>query len=249
MQIALVLAALALGPPFGFPASADSTAGDLVRAMHDRYAGRWPSSVTFVQESTFYEGDSTRVETWYEAIGAPSLLRIDFAPIEEGNGVIFRNDSLYQFKGDSLVHSGPQVHPLMVLSRDVYFLPVEEVLEKLQGLGFDISKVRDDTWQGRPVVVVGAEAGDLKSPQFWVDKERLTFVRMIEPLEQAPSKIQEVQFNGYQRLGGGWIETEVLVFVDGRKVFSETYSDIREAQLEDGLFDPARWGRPEWVEG
>jgi len=229
-------------------AAPDSSAEDLVRAMHDRYAGRWPTETTFVQTSTFHEADSTRSEIWYEATGSPSKLRIDFAPLENGNGVIFRGDSVYQFKSDSLVAAVPRVHPLMVLSRDVYVLPVEETLAKLRDLGFDLAKVREETWQGRPAYVVGADAGDLESPQFWIDKENLLFVRLIEPAKQDPGKTEEIQFNEYRRLEGGWIETEVLFFLDGKLVFEEHYEDMREApELEDALFDPGNWGRPSWV--
>jgi hypothetical protein len=225
-----------------------TTPEDLVRNMHDRYAGRWPTEVTFVQTSTFFEGDSTRSETWYEATASPSKLRIDFAPLENGNAVIFRSDSVYQFKADSLVAAVPQIHPLMVLSRDVYVLPVEETVAKLRDLGFDLAKLREDTWQGRAAYVVGADAGDSKSPQFWIDKENLLFVRLIEPVKQDPSKTEEIQFNKYRRLGDGWIETEVLFLVDGEKKFEEQYDDIQEAPgLEEALFDPKRWGRPAWV--
>ncbi|MFN2433086.1 MAG: hypothetical protein ABR599_09800 [Gemmatimonadota bacterium] len=245
MHVSVILAALALGSG----SAPDTTGESVVRRMHDRYAGRWPSNVTFVQKSTFYEGDSTRVETWYEAI-EPGKLRIDVAPIENGNGLIFRNDSLYQFKADSMALAIPLVHPLMVLSRDVYDLPVERTLARLEGLGIDVSKVREDTWQGRPVYVVGAEAGDLKSPQFWVDRERLVFVRLLEPSQQDPSKTEETQFNEYQELGEGWIETEVVFLLDGERRMLEEYSEIREGvQFPRGLFDPAAWGPPAWVEG
>ncbi len=243
MPLSLLAAALLAGSAAG-----DSAAVDLVRRMHDRYDGSWPTEVTFVQTSTFYQGDSTRVETWYEATGSPSKLRIDFAPVDSGNAVIFRNDSIYQFKSDSLVASVEQVHPLMVLSRDVYVLPVEETVAKLRKLGFDLSKVREDTWQGQPAYVVGADAGDQKFRQFWIDQENLLFVRMMEPLEQDTSKTGEIQFNQYRQLGKGWIETEVVVLVDGRKVFTETYDQIREApELTEELFDPRTWGRPGWV--
>jgi hypothetical protein len=243
MPLSLIAAVLLAGSAAG-----DTTAIDLVRRMHDRYEGSWPTEVTFVQTSTFFQGDSTRSEIWYEATGAPSKLRIDFAPVDSGNAVIFRNDSIYQFKSDSLVASVAQIHPLMVLSRDVYMLPIEETVAKLEKLKFDVSKVREDTWQGRPVYVVGADKGDEKSPQFWIDRENLVFVRMMEPLEQDSSKTEEIQFNKYQKLGKGWIETEVVVLVDGKKVFMETYDQIREApELTEALFDPRSWGRPGWV--
>ncbi len=230
-------------------AAPDSTGLDVLRAMHDRYAGQWPDKVTFVQKSTFYEpGGETRVETWYEAIEAPDRLRIDIAPIEEGNGIIFRNDSLYEFKSDSLVRVVAQPHALMVLSRTVYDLPPEETARKLEALGFDLAKVRQDTWQGRPVYVVGAEAGDLRSHQFWVDKERLVFVRLLQPAKQDSSVTVEIQFNEYQPLGAGWIETEVVFLANGRRTMLEEYGHIRSGvALDRDLFDPRRWGRPGWV--
>jgi hypothetical protein len=242
------LSLIALVALAGSVATADTTAENIVRMMHDRYDGKWPTEVTFVQASTFLTGDSSHVETWYEATGSPSKLRIDFAPIDSGNAIIFRNDSIYQFKSDSLVAAVAEIHPLMVLSRDVYVLPVERTMEKLRTLGFDLSKVHEETWQGRPAYVVGADPGEIKAKQFWVDKENLLFVRMREPFQQDPKKMQEVQFNKYRQLGDGWIETEVVVLIDGRPVFTETYDQIREApELTEELFDPRSWGRPGWV--
>ena len=244
MHVPALLALIAA--PF---APADSTGLDVLRAMHERYAGRWPDRVTFVQTSTFYEpGGSTRVETWYEAIEAPDRLRIDIGPVERGNTILFRSDSVYQFKADSLVLAVPDVHPLMVLSRTVYEIAPEATAEKLEAMGIDLSKVREDTWQGRPVHVVGAEEGDLRSPQFWVDRERLVFVRLLRPSEKDPSQVQEIQFNEYEPLGEGWIETEVVFLVNGRRVMLEEYADVRhDVDLDEALFDPRRYGRPRWV--
>lgn len=243
MSTPAILAALLLGA--GAPA--DTTGLDVLRLMHDAYASRWPTNVTFVQTSTFHEGDSTRVETWYEAIQSGKL-RIDFAPLEAGNGVIFRSDSIYRFQGDSLLGSGPLVHPLMVLSRDVYEMPPERTGERLRNLGIDLDVVREDTWEGRPSYVVGAEAGDLRSAQFWVDKERLVFVRLIEPDQQDSTKVQETRFMNYQELGDGWIETRVEFYENGELRLLEEYAEVREGvALDDATFDPRRWTRPGWV--
>jgi hypothetical protein len=225
------------------------TAEELVRRMHDRYAGKWPQNVTFIQTTTFYEGDSTRAETWYEAV-QPGKLRIDFAPLEGGNAVIFRGDSLYQFKAGTLAGSRPLVHPLMVLSRDVYDDPVEKTVARLQPLGFDLSKVREDTWQGRPVYVLGADASDEKSPQFWVDKDNLLFVRLIERSEQDPAVTEETQFNKYKPLGEGWIETEVVFLRNGKPFIREEYRDMQaDVQFDPDLFNPQKWVPPTWVKG
>jgi hypothetical protein len=231
-------------------ARAYGTGAEVIQAMREGYDGRWPKSVTFEQETTFYEpGNNVMVQTWYEAIEAPGKLRIDLYPFERGNGMLFRNDSLYEFRRGSLKQKSHQPHSLLLLSRDVYFLPADKTTAKLKAIGFDLAKLREDRWEGRPAYVIGAEGeDDVKSPQFWIDKENLYLVRLLQPLREDPSKIQEVQLSRYQRLGGGWIETEVLFKVDGKRQLLERYSDVRfDVRFDDKLFDPSRWERPGYV--
>jgi hypothetical protein len=68
---------------------------ELLGQMHDRYAGKWYRTLSFVQTSRFADG---KTETWYEAAEIPGKLRIDIAPLDSMNAVIFRNDSLYAFR-------------------------------------------------------------------------------------------------------------------------------------------------------
>ena len=119
----------------------------------------------------------------------------------------------------------------------------------LKGLKFDLSILREDTWQDRPVYVVGATAGDLLSPQFWIDKQQLYFVRMLRPGGKDGAQTQETQFNKYQRLGGGWIAPEVIFKVDGRVTTTEEYSEMRaNPELDSKLFDPQFWTSVHWRE-
>src|SRR5215475_1028776 len=78
----------------------------LVKAMHDRYAGSWYSTVTFTQKSTTYNADgTTKVETWYEAAQLPGKLRIDIGPASNGNGYIFSDGSVTVIKDNKAVSS------------------------------------------------------------------------------------------------------------------------------------------------
>ncbi|PYX34972.1 MAG: hypothetical protein DMG81_19205, partial [Acidobacteria bacterium] len=67
---------------------------------------------------------------------------------------------------------------------------------------FDITKFHEETWKGRAVFVVGAEQGDLKSPQFWVDKERLLFVRLFQPARADATKTDDIRLEDYRPLAG-----------------------------------------------
>ncbi len=140
-----LLLGLASAPSIDPPAPKNGQ--ELIQQMHDRYTGKWYRTLTFVQKTTLPNG---AVETWYEAAEIPGKLRIDIAPLDSMNTILFRNDSIYQFRGGKLDRAQGQVHPLMVLGFDVYAQPVPETVRKLELLKFDLSKLHQTSWQGRP---------------------------------------------------------------------------------------------------
>lgn len=231
------------------PASADPpprNGEELIQRMHQRYDGKWYRTLTFVQKTTLPNGD---VETWYEAISAPGFLRIDIAPLDSMKTLIFRNDSIYDFRAGKLARSSPMVHPLLVLGFDVYVQPVSETVRKLRGLKFDLSKIHERTWQGRATYVVGAAEGDSTSAQFWIDKERLYFVRSLEPSPKDPAVMLDTRFEKYRKMGDGWLELEVLFLAGGEVKMREEYTEPRIGmELDPALFDTRKWTPPSWLD-
>lgn len=227
-----------------------TTTEQLVQAMQAKYAKSWYRNATFVQKTTNIDKDGNKkVETWYEAMMLPGSLRIDFTPTKDGNGILFTNGQIYSFKNGKADPPRAFVHPLMVLGFDIYGLTPADAMEKLKGLKFDLSVFREDTWQGRPVYVVGAKSGDLHSPQFWIDKKNLYFVRLIRPTGKDGAQTSEVQFNKYVKLGGGWMSPEVIFKVDDKVTTTEEYSDLRaNVKLPDKLFDPQSFATVHWKE-
>jgi hypothetical protein len=237
----VLLAALAAPGPRG---GAPMTGRDLLRAMHDRYAGKWYHTLTFTQLNTATARDGKQTHsTWLEYAALPGRLRIEFLPADSGRGALYANDSQYVFRADTLARTDAFVHPLMVLGFDVYFDAVEKTAARLAGLKFDLSgPVREDTWDGRPVYVVGAKAGDLRTRQFWVDKERLVFVRLLEPAQQDSMQTNDIRFNKYQPAGPAWVSAEVAFLTDGKEVWLEQYTEIKtDVPLAPELFDARQW--------
>jgi outer membrane lipoprotein-sorting protein len=227
-----------------------SNTNELIDAMQKRYGKTWYKTATFVQETTDVQPDGTsKVATWYEAMSVPGSLRIDFTPTKDGNGVLFTDGKIFIFKEGKVENTRAFDHPLLILGFDIYRMPAADVTAKLQAMKFDLAQFREDTWQGRPVYVVGAKAGDLHSPQFWIDQENLYFVRMLRPAGKEGTQTQETQFNKYQKLGGGWIAPEVIFMVDGKVMTTEKYSDMRaDVKLDPKLFDPQFWTTVHWKE-
>lgn len=221
------------------PAASDMTSGrDVLAAMHDRYEGKWYNSMTFVQQTIQYQPDG-RVDTtsWYEAMDLPGKLRIDIGAPDSGDSWIFRGDSIYVFAGGEQMNAGPTMHPLLLLGFDVYHTAPAELAMKLDSLQFDLDAMHETTWQGRPVMVVGAARGDMTTNQFWIDRERLVFVRL---LQRQGTVTQDIRFEDYEPLGDGWVAPEVLFYVDSTLTLRESYSDMQfDVDLSDGFFDPA----------
>lgn len=235
-----VLLATLAGPSAHSP----MTGRDLLRAMHDRYAGKWYHTLTFRQQNTATARDGSQQHSvWLEYAALPGRLRIEFLPADSGRGALYVNDSQYVFRADTLARADAFVHPLMVLGFDVYFDAVAKTAARLEGLKFDLNApVREDTWDGRPVYVVGAKAGDLRSRQFWVDKERLVFVRLLEPAQQDSTQTNDIRFNQYQPAGAAWVSAEVAFLTDGREVWLEQYTEIKtDVPLAADLFDARAW--------
>ena len=244
----LFLLTLALGSSRLSPAQEIHDGAGVLRAMHDRYKTSWYDTLTFTQKSTTYNPDgTTKVETWYEAALLPGKLRIDIGPLSSGNGYIMNDGNVTIVKDGKVTASRPLVNMLLVLGFDVYRQDRQTTADVVKGQGYDLSKLRDDTWEGHPVYVVGADKGDLQSRQFWVEKDTLLFVREMEPARDDPKKVHDIRFTDYRKLAGAWVAARVEVHADDKLIFSEDYTDIEaNVKLDPAVYDPSKFNSTHW---
>jgi hypothetical protein len=226
-----------------FGAEAVQNGEALVRAMHSRYLNSWYETMTFVQKSTTYNADgTTKVATWYEAGSLPGKLRIDFGEPSEGNAAILLDNNAYFFQKGKQTSTRPYMNMLLVLGFDIYRQPPEATLAELKQEGMDVAKFHEDEWQHEPAYVVGADKGDLKSKQFWVEKKRLLFVRIIEADPRDPNVIKDTRFADYRPAGQAFIAARVEVYSNDKLTFTEEYTDIKTGvKLDPATFDPAKF--------
>lgn len=186
-------------------------------------------------------------QTWYESL-MPGKLRIDFGPVDSQRVAIFRNDSIYSFRGGRMVRSGPYVHGLMVLLGDVYHLAPESSMARLSREGFDLSKLHEDRFLGRRVWVVGAERGDTTTPQFWIDAERLHMVRLIERNQGQQGGTNDAHVLRLEQHSGVWLEAELVFYTNGREMQREIYNQVRiNPPLDPVIFEPDQYRKPSWI--
>ena len=177
---------------FGFHATPKS-GEELIRQMHERYAGKWYHNLTFTQTTSFPDRPA---ETWYEAGEIPGKLRIDIAPLDSMNAFMYLGRLRHRVQrrkaGGGERGSKPPHDPGLRCLRAA----APDHGRPDQGPGAcGPEQMREDNWRGTKVWVVGAEKGDTVTNQFWIEQDRLLFVRLIEQ-HKNPKKPEEKPATG-----------------------------------------------------
>ncbi|NDK57233.1 LolA-like protein [Pontibacter fetidus] len=222
----------------------DGTA--VIQQMYDRWQNKWYPNFAFEQKAIFYKDDAiTKEEVWQEIYSQPGNLHIRFNGFESGNGVIFKADSVYNFQGNQLKAKQHTIHPLVLLSFDVYFYTPATTIAKLKELNFDLSKITEAKWQGRDAYVIGTtNPNDSTTSQFWVDKERLYVVRV---LTNNKGVARDVEINNYKEMENYWVATEILFKTDGKLTLKEEYYNISFPKSVDmSIYNPEKFATARW---
>ncbi len=223
------------------------TGTDILRVMHDAYAGKWYSTLTFVQRTTVYKADGTSTEsTWYESLRNSDShgvqLRIDQGDPTLGNGVLYTADSLWVMRAGNLTAARAGGNVFLPLIEGVYMHSVEQTVRELKDTGVDLTQVCRSVWQNRSIWIIGVPAAtDSAAPQIWVDSARNVVVRVV--LSPAPNQpVMDIHLDGYVPLAGGWLATKIAMTVGGKPRQLEEYRDWKAGSpLNEELFDTSKW--------
>jgi len=221
----------------------DPAAVALLHKMYDRYHDKWHHSRTFNQTTEQYRHDSLIKSTiWYERILYPDKLRIDFDSSNSGNGFMLDSDSIYAFNHHAITRriKGNNDGLVFILG-GLYFMSFDDVLAKFKDIHYDLGKFHNDSWKGRPVLVIGAISNNEKVDQLWIDADKLVPVRALR--YDNDTKTEDV-FEDYVAVpGGGWSETKVSFYRNDHLIQLELYHDVTGGQpMDKAIFDPASFG-------
>ena len=228
-------------PAAAAPAITDGRS--LLAAMQRRYGGKWFTTLSFTQNNTLYTTRGESKSQWRQQIAVPGKQRIDYLPLTQRGGVLFDGSRIHTFDNGRSIDVQPGINPVLLITSDIYVLPLERSARMLDSLGFDLSKLRRDTLEGRSAYVVGAPSGDSTTSQFWIDADRLVALRVVQKERSGPRTIvTDARFSKFVDHGGFPVATEVVRYRDGRLVFREQYVDVRVNEpIADAIFDPAKW--------
>lgn len=216
----------------------------VLKAMHDLYAGKFLKTMSFLQNNTAYTSAGEEQHSqWYEHLEVPGKLRIAFLPAAQRSGLVQVDQKVASFDNGIRVDFRPSVNPVLLLTADVYAAPMPMIMRGLDSLSVDTEVIHTDEWEGRPVYVIGAKAGDSTSNQMWIDADKLLLLRFIQRGKSTEHPVvSDIRVANYKEIQGYQIPTEFLVVRNGRPVWREQYENVRiNERIPAGAFDQARW--------
>lgn len=229
-------------PPSGSAIVHPPSGRDIIQRMYYHYGGQWYRTFSFNQTTDIWRADTLHIQqTWYEFIRFPDRFRMDFGSVDSGNAAIFRGDSCYRFHDGRLRSVTINNNEgLIFLLGGMYFYPLPRTMQILSdSLHFDLARMHEDSYEHRPVYVIGADKGDTLTNQLWVDQEKLFVVRIIR--SRIGSRM-DARFEGYKAFGMGWSPTKCIFYINGRLAQIETYHDCRaDVRLENKIFNPSKF--------
>jgi len=201
---------------------------DIIRSAHKKYYQGPCKIYTFSQKNTHYKNDTVSGHSeWYEAIEFPDKFRIDFGDRKIGNYVIFKNDSVFNYKKDELVKTRADSSTLLLLLGGMFYRDLEDVLRRIRVANYNTKILSVQKWNGKDTYVIGAKENDLKPNQVWIDKKTLQVMRIVEKIND--EDMMDMRFEAHQYWCKGYMETKVSFRRNGKLEQVEEYFDIRVA--------------------
>lgn len=220
---------------------------EVINEMYKKWNGKWYKNFSFQQEAIYFkDGKETKKEIWQEILSSPGNLHIRFNGFETGDGIVFTADSSFTFSKGKITKAVKQIHQLLILGFDVYFLEPTKTINYLKELKFDLTKFCTRKWNEREVFVVGTnDISDSKSNQFWIDKEHLYLIKSIL---NTNGVTRDIEFAGYKLFEGKYpVATEIIFKNNDSTVLVEKYFDIKfHNSVEKSIFDINKFQMARW---
>ena len=204
------------------------TGSDIIKMAYKKYSKGPCKSYTFAQKNTHYKDDTISGHSeWNEAIEFPDKFRIDFGTKAEGNFVIFRNDSVFNYKKGELAKTRADSSTLLLLLGGMFYRKIDDVYRRLEVAKYNLKIVSLQKWNNEDTYVVGAKEKDMSSNQVWIDKKTLHVMRIVEKI--GDEDMMDMRFEAHQDWCKGYVETKVSFRRNGKLEQIEEYYDIKES--------------------
>ncbi|HXB39310.1 MAG TPA: hypothetical protein VNZ49_02140 [Bacteroidia bacterium] len=212
---------------------------ELLKAMHKKYYGNYCQTVTFDQKTFRYDTNGVVKDTsyWYEWISYPDKFRIDFGKKFGGNCVIFKNDSVFNYRNNKLVKRGKDENDLLLLLGGMYYRPFEDIVARIERQGYNLDNLTLIDANGKMSYVIGSSvSGSENKYQIWVDKTTLRVEKIKTRLNE--NDWLEIRFDDFKKTCKGFTETKVTATKNDKLEQKEEYINLKTSVIiPDSIFN------------
>ncbi|MDD2289383.1 MAG: carboxypeptidase-like regulatory domain-containing protein [Bacteroidales bacterium] len=215
---------------------------ELISRMHSKYNKKFFRSLSFSQEVINYKDQKVKsTEIMHEAYLSPGRLILKFRDWDSGDGLIFRNDSLYTIENGRVIKEESRIHDLLLLCFDVYNIAPGITTGKLETQNYNLDLITVDHWLGQKAWRVG----DVNGNCFWINSESLLLMKVQM---KNSDRARSVRFANYQVINNVPIATQIEFYdAAGNLEMVEKYYDIKPFnKLEDNIFNPSDFFLSKW---
>lgn len=199
----LLLAGLVACQPVG-PAAAPAPAPDVIATPADLLARvvaahpAAPATASFIQVTTVTLSSGDITQRQRVLVEAPDRMRVDNVPFSSRSGAIYTGDRAITYANGRRAAAVDERNPLLLLGFGVYRQPAGVTQSALSDLGISLSVMREATYEGRPVWIIGAAPGDTTSNQVWFDAARWIPLRLIQSERRGTRTIRsDTRYSGH----------------------------------------------------
>ena len=225
------------------PPGAVEHGAELLAQLHQRYVEQVPRTMTWSQSNTVFTGTGQVKQSARVVVETPAQMRVDFLPLSGRSGALYlgtRSMTVASGRRSDLVE---QPNPALLFAFTVFAAPPGETRKILEEMGIDLSRVRQDEFNGAQAWVIGARKGDLTSNQVWISTRRMLPLRHIRKEERGErTVVTDTRFGTFREFGSFPMATSIEVHRDGRLAMKQSISKVRaNVSLPAGTFDRNRW--------
>lgn len=212
---------------------------EVIGAMRRMYPSRELKSLTFTLTATDTNGAD---RSSLVSARLPGRFRETMLPTRQRTGSVRDRQRLALFERGKRVELVRRTDLAALLAYDLFAQSIDSTIAQLDSSRMRFGIVREDSFDDRPVWVVGALAGDTTSSQFWVDAERWIVLRVIQRDPRSPTRTTDVRFTQFEDHLNIPVPVRADVYRGGRLVEQRTVSNIAvNPSISTRAFDLSRW--------
>lgn len=209
--------------------------------FHKRYYGKWPKTMTYLEQLIGNRFKETWDVTNYYAASYPDKFRVDLGNIDDGNAEIRIGGDVHTFTGFKKKNKfiDLKIDFMNYIIGHMYFEELHTVADRFADAGIDLTKSFTRTWKGRKVIALGAASADTTYNQIWYDAIDMYPVRRLEMV----GRNRDDYHYTIEKSEGFWFPKEFKHYRNGRLIYDRRYTQVkRNVTLDPEIFNLDNFG-------